>query len=732
MRPPALWLSVVFFVVGASACTCGTVIVHTGDGGSGDGGGADGSSNSFHGTLLISPRDPVVDVTGGQVPPPLQFSATGDGAPVTPQWTFAPAGLGSVDPAGRFTTSGATPGVGTLSATYGTASDSTKVTIRVHLTQNGDADGGTHDAGAGGWGGVGGEGVGGAVTPVVLTVLHGTPTADPGASLLYPYDGTVWPRGILAPLLQWNLGAHPYEAVLIRAECSLLSWEGAFSATATPFVHHPIPQTAWQQLTDGCSGKNVTVTLVFASGGVAYGPLVETWKVAPGFLKGVVYYNSYGTKLAKNYSGAMGGDGRFGGATLAVRGGSTDPTLIAGKDGAEADCRVCHVVSGDGSTLLSQRGNDYQATSAYALKAGNAETAMSPADGRFAWGGISPDGTFLFSNAAPIAGGTTSPSALYRVPAGTTVAATGIPAGLEAATPAFSADGTKVAFNWFAGAAVGGTGDQRSLALMSFAPPGTFSDFAKLFTPPVGQTVVYPSFLPSGAGVVFQVETVSNGRGFGETRSLCDGSGVCSESGARGELWWVDLATKQAVPLDKLNGKGTLPTGPNAHADDATLNFEPTVSPIYSGGYAWAIFTSRRLYGNVATTNPYWSDPRYHDMNLTPTTKKLWVAAIDSDAVSGTDPSHPAFYLPAQELFAGNSRGYWALNPCRADHESCVSGDECCGGYCRPQGEVTNTCSSDTPACALEYEKCTTSDDCCDKAAGALCVNSRCSLPIIN
>ena len=37
------------------------------------------------------------------------------------------------------------------------------------------------------------------------------------------------------------------------------------------------------------------------------------------------------------------------------------------------------------------------------------------------------------------------------------------------------------------------------------------------------------------------------------------------------------------------------------------------------------------------------------------TTKKLWVAAIDLNAPAGSDPSHPAFYLPAQELLAGNA-----------------------------------------------------------------------------
>src|SRR5690606_27790029 len=117
------------------------------------------------------------------------------------------------------------------------------------------------------------------------------------------------------------------------------------------------------------------------------------------------------------------------------------------------------------------------------------------------------------------------------------------------------------------------------------------------------------------------------------------------------------------VPLDRLNGKNgstvylpQLPqpinmscTGDSVpvgsidadHSDDVNLNYEPTVNPIASGGYAWVVFTSRRMYGSVADIPPFCSDPRGVDLidNITP--KKLWVAAVDLTAPPGTDPSHP-------------------------------------------------------------------------------------------
>ena len=106
------------------------------------------------------------------------------------------------------------------------------------------------------------------------------------------------------------------------------------------------------------------------------------------------------------------------------------------------------------------------------------------------------------------------------------------------------------------------------------------------------------------------------------------------------------------------------------------------MNPIASGGYAWVVFTSRRMYGNVAQIGPWVSDPRHYPWQDQITDKKLWVAAVDLNGKPGTDPSHPAFYLPAQELHAGNARGYWTVEPCRGDGQGCMTGDQCCAGFC--------------------------------------------------
>ncbi|CAN5585178.1 hypothetical protein BH09MYX1_BH09MYX1_24820 [soil metagenome] len=686
-----------------------------------DGGTVDPDAAGLH----ITPLDAVVTVNYGSAAAPIAYQALYDGKPVAASWSLDRGELADLNVGtGVLTPKGSLGGKGTVTASYQGKLASTTVTVKLKWEENGKpvTDGGVDSGadsggGAGGNGGVGGEGPGNAVPTGTVTILNGAPTADQGLSWLYPYDATVWPRGILAPLMMWKPGAQTdYDAVYIHITENSFEYKGYFAKTATPFIHHPIPQGAWKALAYSNGGEDVTVELTFAKGNVAYGPISEKWKIANGALKGTVYYNSYGTNLAKNYCCAT-GNKPFGGATLAIQGDSTGPTLVSGND---QKCRVCHSVSADGSMLITQSGDSYSTAEHINLKNNNVETTLSPTDGRFAWPGTYPDGPKLFSNAAPLAGSSTLPSALYSIPTGSAIATTGLPAGLRAGTPSFSPDGKHVAFNHYAGAG----GDAKSLAFMDFTAPGTFGALTNLHTPQTGSDW-WPSFLPTNDGVVFQLETVYNGRDVAGTRSTCDSSGSCSDSGTRAQLYWVDLKTKTVSRLDKANGLGNVPTGANGHTDDSTLNYEPTVNPVPSGGYAWVVFTSRRMYGNVATINPFWSDPRYHDISVQPTTKKLWVAAIDLNAPPGTDPSHPAFYLPAQELLAGNSRGFWVVDPCQNDGTSCETGDECCGGYCRGGNDGGLVCTQTPPSCAVEFEKCTTSADCCGTTLA--CINGRCA-----
>jgi hypothetical protein len=227
------------------------------------------------------------------------------------------------------------------------------------------------------------------------------------------------------------------------------------------------------------------------------------------------------------------------------------------------------------------------------------------------------------------------------------------------------------------------------------------------------------------------------------------GNDPVTRGGALAQIHWTSASDSTGVtPLDNLNGKGYLPklltpstvtcgddynsvvgtAWDSDHSDDVDHNYEPTVNPVGSGGYAWVVFTSRRMYGNVATISPFCSDPRYGNLVTNVTPKKLWVAAVDLTQKAGTDSSHPAFYLPGQELLAGNSRGFWVLDPCSADGASCISGDQCCNGYCEAGDGGALVCSNAPPnsTCSATGNKCTTAANCCDMTDA--CINGFCTL----
>jgi hypothetical protein len=758
---------------GGAATDGGDTFLSVDGGGSSSGGGFagdDGSAGSHQGLLAITPVAPVVTVVTGGAVPTVQFALTVAGKPATASsWRLDQGALGKISATGLFTPTGTIAGVGNVTASYGGSTATTTVTVNIQTTDKGDPAyvSNPPPPGPGGYGGVGGNGPGAPPTSSQVSTLNGAPQADSTVRLLYPYDGTVWPQALLAPLLQWTPGSHSFDSVYVHIQEKHFEYKGYFAANATPFMNVPIPQAAWTAMGYSNGGEPVTVSLVFGQGGTAYGPYAETWTVAQGALQGTIYYNSYGTSLVLNSDTPDFYGKQYGAGTLAIAPGGAAPTLVAGVPSVNAPgngsgCRVCHTASADGKTLVTQASDSaatiYAPTEFISLTndttggAGTPLASTSPPKGTadLAFPALYRDGSLLFSNAAVMNGPASAnlipgdgTSKLYSLPAGNLVpGVTGLPAGFGAGLPSFSPDGTHLSFNFWGGTFPGATGDQVSLGVIDFdANTKAFSNPRVVYTPPNVSNgepaVIYSSFLPSSSAIVFEQE-LSNGGDVNDWGYTWAGSQPALPTGHTSELWWLDLPSKTPHRLDQLNGyraSGSvyLPSG-TAHtaAQDATLNYEPTVTPISAGGYAWIVFTSRRLYGNVATLPPWTSDPtlyKWHDPgNVTP--KKLWVAAVDLNAPPGKDASHPAFYLPGQELYAGNSRGYWTVPPCRQNGSSCEVGDQCCGGFCEApeDGGGGLVCTAQKPTCSAQYEKCSKTSDCCGATSGIQCINNVCSL----
>ncbi len=752
--------------VGAlAACGSSGATGSTSDGGGGTGrgsndggpvfvlGGGDAGADGAQSAISITPLMPVLTLVTGQTVPTVQFTASVGGTSVIAGWSLDQAQLGSISAAGVFTPSGTIGGTANVTANVGSQMATTTVTVVLQTTEIGDPSysAAGFDAGAGGYQGVGGNGPGAPPTTTQVAALNGTSTADSSVSLIYPYTGTVWPQGLLAPLLQWNPGAHSFDSVYVDLKDKAYEFKGYFAANATPFVNLPIPQAAWQAatLSNVGGGDPLTLTVIFGQSGKAYGPYTETWTIAQTGLQGTIYYNSYGTALVQNSDSTDYYKEQYGAGTLAIAPGATSPVLVAGVTSLPATgqtangtgCRVCHTVAADGKSLVTQASNinasDYSRT--VYIDLANDTTAgagTTTTTGDLAFPALYKDGTLLFSGSGKMINGDSS-SKLYSLPAGTPVAGVqGLPSNFQADVPAFSPDGEHVSFNFTGGSLTSSAGatlssDGASLGILDFNGTSTFSNPRVLYTPAGGNPVVYSSFFPNSAGIVFEVE-LSNPSNWGFTWQ-----------GNTSELWWVDVKSGTAHRLDQLNGYNAtgnvyLPNntggmGTHTSAQDATLNYEPTMGPIAGGGYAWVVFTSRRMYGNVAQLAPWTSDPRnyaWKDAGQI-TDKKLWVAAVNLNATPGTDPSYPAFYLPAQELHAGNSRGYWSMQACQMDGAGCSTGTQCCGGYCQMEGSSTDAglvCTSRVPPCSAQAEKCTTTADCCGSAAGVTCINSVCTL----
>jgi hypothetical protein len=667
----------------------------------GDTGTFNDSGHSFGGDssltgLTISPANPTLKVTGPGTT--LQFQALEGGTPVSPQWTIDVADIGTIDATGLFTASGLIGGPTTVAATDGNLKASTILNVKLTIGDNP-----------------------GNVPAATQTLLQAGGTADPTFKWLYPYDGTVFARGIGAPVLQT---AGNFDAALLEISFGGLDYQGFYAAsspgriTLTPQLWQTITLTA--QSTDA-----VKVSITEINAGKVTGPITETWTVAQGNLRGTIYYNSYNSAIAGNT-----------GAIMSLRPGQSTPTVVV------AGCRVCHAVSADGSTLVSanEPATGTATDSVWDLK-NNAAPGYQAPNRTWVFGALSPDGSkFLNYGAVANSGANANapwapdvrgvgqhgnlPATLYDTKTGAVIPSTGLDAAPYMMMPAFSADGKMIAFTHY-------DKDQgHSVAVMDFDnATNAFTNLRDVATLPAATYVGWAAITPDDQFVFFaggthlEYSTISDEPGAAVPANVSDPTS---------DLYIAHIPSLTEVAANQLNGNTAAGTSYMPFADDIDLNYEPTILPEAVGGYFWVVFTSRRNYGNLVNGDPYIGaagapSPR----------KKLWVAAIDIQNpehpyTTAVDLTHPAFYLQGQELASGNMRGFWSLDPCEANGMSCLTGDECCSGFCRqtngPDGGTIFACVPPS-GCAQEGEKCVTAADCCGAQAGTQCIAGYCATP---
>lgn len=540
-----------------------------------------------------------------------------------------------------------------------------------------------------------------------------------GMRWLYPYEFTVFPRGLVGPLFMWE-GGPTAQAVLVRIRSQFMDFEACMQPTGPGQL--AMPQQIWDIAGTQSRGKidPATIEFVIAGGGqaVKLPPRQITFALAS--LNSAIYYNTYGSAIAQAAN-------VVGGVVMRIRPRATQAELFLTAQNTGSHCIGCHAVSADGSRIVAeehlQPGLAEGSSAAFALSAMTqarpAPQAVQTPLRRAGFSALYPDGSIYLTSARTQAGpigtnhvsGTFGPEAslLFDANTGNTINSPGLPG--NAMMPMFAVDGAMVAFV----DAMNG----HTISVMDFSRGNnSFSNKVDVHSNN-SLYLSWPFFLPNvdlGADTEFQDAAgrrlVFAGGGSGDhvTQTVTLLPPFIPQPHPS-DLFWVDVASRTVAPLGRAGGMsgGTnfLPDPASAH-----LDYMPTVSPVAAGGYFWVFFSSRRSYGNVFPTRPT------EDIG-----KKIWVAAIDINTPPGTDPSHPAFFLPGQELESGNVRAFAALEPCRNDGASCETGIDCCSGFC-----IDHVCGvPPVDRCSEEAEACTTGADCCE-GKFLSCIGGFCSL----
>ncbi len=609
-------------------------------GGGGSGGDLIGSGGSAA-TLEITPPMGEIVVTNG-VGNTLDFDLLSNGVSVNAKWSVDKSSVATVDADGVVTAVGDKGGDVKVTAQYGNDAKVAQVVVKII-----------------------GETNPGGIADTEIGILKGANTPDPSAVWLYPYDKTVFPKGIYPPELMWN-GGNAGDSYYIRYKTTFVD-VGIFTKVDPP-SRFLLDEATWRTLTESGKGEDVQLTVArLVPGQPTAGVVVQhTWKIATSALRGVVYYwsNSAGRILRID------------------PGKGTPPEDFLATAGISNTCSTCHTVSADGLTLVI--GGDVS-TSTFNLLTNTATLSVESvgkAVRNWAMPAVSPDGKVLIENNAPLPGPPGGSDGMWNPQTGTKMLGTGLD-GVMLDMPAFAPSGKEIAAVDHGGA--------HDLIKYAFDPAlNMASGLTKLVdagADPGLNAICFPSVSPTLVSNEFADSTwVTYHRGV-YPNSLDTRFGP-------GYLYLASMDTAGfEIRLRGANGDDyPFPVGDR----DRNQNYEPTFAPQEAGGYNWIVFTSRRTYGNRLTGD-------------SSQVKQLWIAAVDLHPQPGVDPSHPAFWIPGQDANL-NMRGFWAQENCIQAGLMCTNDSDCCGGVC------SNGICLGIPGeeCVEEGADCTIPADCCD------------------
>ncbi len=596
--------------------------------------------------VSIEPVDPVLHIYDGMLPDPVDFKAIGmtmggDEVELSGTWTYTNLDIATIgEQTGQFAANGQAGGVGTVAFDAGGGLQAaTSATIKMHITDDPGIDPEIKDD------------FGGAVDP------------DPSMTLVYPYNETVFPRGLTGPVIQWN-GGNPNDTYYIHAESETFEFEGWGQVPPPSRYSFPaMPTDVWLKLTASTEGT-IQVDIQRHDGNQAYLAETQTWTIAPANLTGTIYYWEINT-----------------GNVVRLKPGDTGPENFIQKPPG-ISCVACHSVSKDGSTIAASFHGGWSPWGT--IDSGSGEV-LHNSEISSGFQAISPNGSHVLWGHWDNGGfGTDNKLSLSEYNSNTELAALTVNAPGTPSHPAWSGDGEKVAFSMRTdGNGLDFTQSNLWITGVDLMNPSFFDATEIVVKSQDLPTTTFPTFSPDSQWIAFERASQARARG------------------GRGEIWMTNLDGSTMMRLDRANGLGAITP------EQQQTNFEPTFMPVSVGGYFWLVVGSERQYGNILT-----------DTNPNSRRKQLWVTAIKANPEPGEDPSNPAFWLPGQELDNQNMRGEWALSPCKNLGESCQAGFDCCDGFCYSEQEGEDPMCQETPmGCSQLGDACEEASDCCDEQA---------------
>ena len=326
-------------------------------------GGPDGKRTR----LLLSPADPSFSVA---LKPAGCYTGT-----LSPAWTLDRFDVATVT-AGAVNLISAVPGTLNVTAYAGQFSATGQLNVKINVTDSTSAP-----------------------TNAVTNFAKTASGTDP-MTILYPYNNTVLPLGITAPVIQWDTGGRVADAVQVSLRypatgTATFSWNEIIPETVPPSA--TIPQAVWKDFENTGKGQDVRILVQRLLSGTPSSTASRTIHFSPAPVRGLIYYTQYNRSGATNMMVADPG------STSAAK------SAFAVVEG----CPVCHSVSANGTYFAtSDKGYGETNGGLSKIQAGGVLNPIAdfiPSPDRdpykngsndwrgFAWAPLTPDGSLALS-----------------------------------------------------------------------------------------------------------------------------------------------------------------------------------------------------------------------------------------------------------------------------------------------------------------------------------------------